>query len=105
MMQDFKGKADKIQNSDDRLIKISPMEGFNPESEAGLVDKRLFQGDNKLHATIDPQTSLWSLKYEKGGLPEPLKQKFTSYKKLMETVKHYFNKRKLKVTEELPYDT
>lgn len=99
-MSDFKTKVEKVQSTNDRLLKITPKEGFNPESSTGLVDNRLFLGDNKLHALLDTQKHLWYLKYDKGGLPEPLKVKFTTYKHLLDYVKSYFDKRNLTVTED-----
>lgn len=86
-------------HSPDRILVIRPMEGKDPVAVTGIIDKRLFTGDNKLHAIMDTQTSLWSLKYEQGGLPEPLKQRFTSIKKLMDFVTAYFAKRNVEIKE------
>jgi len=86
-------------HSSDRILVLRPIEGKTPVSVSGLLDSRLFTGENKLHALMDTQTSLWSLKYEQGGLPEPLKQRFTSIKKLMDFVTAYFNKRNVEIAE------
>ena len=83
----------------DRLIIVKPMEGKKPKSSTGLVDPRLFTGDNKLHAIQDSQNNLWSLKLDAGGLAEPLKQKFKTFPTLLTFVKQYFEKRNLEIVE------
>lgn len=85
-------------NSDIRRIKLIPQEG-KAKGNTGLVDKTLFTGENELYALIDPQTSFWYLKYKRGGLPDPLKQSFTSFNKLYDFVKGYFGKRNIDILE------
>ena len=46
-----------------------------------------------------PPYGLWAFKYDSGGLPEPLKQKFTSFKALFDFAKVYFLKRNLEIVE------
>ena len=72
--------------SDDRVFILRPKEGQSPTKNSGLVDTRLFKGENKLHAVRDKMTSLWSLRYDSGLLPEPLKQRFTSFEALRKFV-------------------
>lgn len=83
----------------DRIIKLEPQEGVSTKNAQGLVDNRLWKGGNNLHAIQTPDTNLWYCKYEAGSLPEPLRQKFTSFKKLYEFVERYFAKRNIKITE------
>lgn len=83
----------------DRIIMIKPMGGKKPTSGTGLVDSQLFTGGNKLHAIQDTNTTLWSLKYERGVLPIPLKAKWTSFSALMAYLKRYFNNRNLEIVE------
>lgn len=90
--------VDKTMLSDDRVFEIEKIEGESPVAVTGLIDSRLFKGGNKLHAIKD-QFNMWRLKYESGGLPEPLKQTFTSFSRLMKHVIPYFEKRGLRIKE------
>lgn len=89
------------QLSNDRVFVLRPMEGESQRKASGTVDKRLFTGSNRLHAIRDGQTSLWSLKYDAGILPEPLKQSFTTFQKVRDFVANYFERRGVQVTEVL----
>ena len=82
----------------DRIIELRPIAGKDTMSSSGLVDRRLFNGDNKLHAIMNTRNCNWSLKYEDGGLPGPLKQTFTSFNKLKDHVEKYFQKRNIEIT-------
>lgn len=90
--------TDKMK-SDDRILILEPMEGRDPRDTRGLIDKRLFQGGNRLHAHKHPETGLWCFKYEIGGVPEALKQQFTSFNMLMKYATGYFETRNIKVTK------
>lgn len=94
-MEDMK-KAKMV--SEDRILVLQAMDG-GVKATTGLVDTRLFKGGNRLHAIIDPTNCMWSLKYEMGGLPDPLKTKFTSFKFLLEYCRAYFKKRNLDIVE------
>ena len=84
----------------DRLIALSVIDGKQPMSSTGLVDTRLFSGENKLHAIKDPQTCMWAFKYEQGGLPPALKsQRFTSFNALIKYAGDYFRKRNIEIKE------
>ncbi len=83
----------------DRILVLKGIDDKKPLTSTGLVASRLFKGDNELHATYEGQSGLWYLKYEKGLLPEPLKQKFTSFKVLREFCNKYFNDRNIEITE------
>lgn len=94
--------ADSLESkmrSPDRELVLSHVEGKDPKGSTGLVDPNLFTGTNKLHAKMDPQTSFWYFQYEKGILPEPLKQKFTSFKVLKKHAEEYFAKRNIVIKE------
>lgn len=85
-------------HSDDRILELKVIDGTKPLNVIGMVDPRLFRsGGNRLHAMREPQTSLWRLVYEQGSLPPQLRQKFTSFNKLMAHVRHYYGKRNLEV--------
>lgn len=81
----------------DRILVIAPIDGKDAKAVTGLIDKRLFTGENKLHAI--QEHGLWYLKYEMGGLPDPLKQKYTSFAKLTKLVNEYLKKRNIEIKE------
>lgn len=87
------------EKSKDRILVIKPMEGKDAKSSMGLIDTRLFTGENKLHAIQDPRNTLWSFKYDSGGLPEPLKQRFMNFTTCLQHAKTYFAKRNIEITE------
>lgn len=83
----------------DRVLSLSVMEGKKALDSIGNSDKRIFTGENKLHAVMDTQTTLWKLKYEMGGVPEKLKGSFTSFKAVMQHAKEYYNHRNIEIRE------
>lgn len=83
----------------DRILVLSIKEGKKPLGSNGLQDPRLFTGENKLHAIMDSQTTLWRFKYDMGILPEPLKGQFTSFKALRQHAEDYFTKRNVEIKE------
>jgi len=85
-------------NSSDRKLILRPMEG-GAVNVIGVVDKRLFTGENYLHAIKDPQNSLWSLRYDAGLVPAPLQQRFTSFNILFKHASEYFKKRNVEIVE------
>jgi hypothetical protein len=85
--------------SPDRILVLEHIPGLSPKKNTGLVDTSLFTGTNQLHAKMDPETTFWSFQYERGVLPEPLKQKFTSFKVLMKHADEYFKKRNIQIKE------
>lgn len=92
---------DEKTKKSDRVLVLKVIDGKKPISSTGLVDPRLFTGGNKLHAVMDPQHMLWYFKYEQGGLPEVLKQKFTSFRMLKAHADDYFGKRNMVIEEVL----
>lgn len=86
-------------NSLDRVIVLEPMEDAKTLSASGEVDMRLFKGENNLHAIYDIQKGLWFLRYEKGIIPEAMKQMFSEFQPLLDFVRVYFQKRNVRVTE------
>lgn len=84
--------------SNDRILELVKIPGKDTRNTAGLVDNRLFTGENKLHAVMEPN-GLWSLKYDSGNLPEFLRQQFTSFSILLRTLKEYFYKRNIEIKE------
>ena len=83
----------------DRVICLEPVEGKTVLSSTGIVDKRLFNGENRLHAVKDPQFNFWYMKYDSGRLPEPLQQKFTSFTALLKFAEDYMARRNVRIKE------
>lgn len=98
-MFDQAEKISEKMRSDDRILVLKVIDGSKPLSSTGFVDSRLFIGENKLHAVMDPNTCLWSFKYEKGITPYALKSNYTSFQKLYRYASEYFNKRNVEITE------
>lgn len=86
------------ERSSDRVLILKPI-GGKTVSSTGMVDPRLFKGENKLHLIMEPQSSIWYFKYEQGGLPELLKQRFTSFRMAKEYAEDYYKKRNVEITE------
>lgn len=89
---------EKIRDTD-RILVLEKIEGDVVKTNTGLIDNRLFKGGNKLHAAFDDQSLLWGFRYESGTLPEPLRGKFTSFKKLKDFADGYFSRRGLKIVQ------
>lgn len=86
--------------SNDRVLVLKPIDNKAPLNSIGLVDKRLFTGDNRLRAIKNEQTNLWSFKYDKGILPPALRnENFTSFYKLKSFAEIYFKTRNIQITE------
>lgn len=98
-MRDFEELERSKNKSDDRLLKLKVIDGKKPLSGTGLVDPRLFTGENDLHLFKDPRDNLWSFRYDRGTIPGALNQKFTSYAKAMSFVTVYLKTRNLEVYE------
>lgn len=93
--------AEPKTRSDDRIFVLSAIDGKNVKNAGGITDIRLFTGENKIHAKKDSETCLWSLKYEIGHIPEPLKCQFTTFTAAKKFTEAYYAPRNLKITEVL----
>lgn len=91
--------SDKGYFSPDRTLVLKPMEGKKPLNSLGTADPRLFNGENTVHAVMDPQTTLWSVKYLKGLPPPKLRNKYTSFSKLKNSVEDYFRTRNVEIVD------
>lgn len=83
----------------DRVLVLETIDDKKPKSSMGLVDPQLFIGKNRLHCIKDPQTCHWYFKYDQGILPQPLKDRFTSFKAAMRHAELYFRNRNLRIKE------
>lgn len=92
--------ADKSkERKTDRILVVQVIDGKRPKSSTGIVDPRLFTGENKLHLILDPRSRLWYFRYEQGGIPPILKQRFTSYDIALDFITKYLATRNLKIVE------
>src|SRR5258708_38568115 len=82
-----------------RTILLEPIEGLATKNTIGMTDSSLFTGSNKLFAVMDPQTTLWSFQYERGVLPQPLKDKYTKFSVLLKHAEDYFGRRNIRIKE------
>ena len=83
----------------DRIFKLGIIDNKLPKNSTGMVDTRLFSGENNLHAKMDPETCFWSLQYDSGALPQSLKVNFTSFPALKKYVEDYFRTRNIEIKE------
>jgi hypothetical protein len=84
--------------SPDRILVLEPIANA-PKTDQGLVDKRLFSGENKLHCRMNLANNMWSFNYDSGILPSSMRGNFTSFKKAREYAESYFLRRGIKVKE------
>lgn len=83
----------------DRVLQLEVMDGMKPKSNTGLVDTRLFTGEQNLRLKMDPQSCLWYFQYTNNGLlPEALKGRFTGFKAGLNHAEDYFRRRNIKIT-------
>lgn len=97
-IKNFGDLAKEKMRSTDRVLVLEVIDGEKIKSSTGMVDQRLFQGGNKLHAKRSPQYDLWELKYEQGAVPEPLRQKYTTFATLFKEASRFYEKRGLKIS-------
>ena len=93
-------KKDKLKK-DDRILELKVIDGERPLSSIGLVDKKLFQGGNRLHAWYNPQFGTWKLRYEVGQLPQALENSWMSFDQLMYDTSRYLKTRNLEISQVL----
>jgi hypothetical protein len=83
----------------DRTIILEKMDGKSTLSSTGMVDNRLFTGEQTLKMKQDPQTCLWTFQYTNTGLlPGGLEGKFTSFSAGMRHATEYFARRNIKIS-------
>lgn len=97
MNYDIEARRREKMLSNDRVLILKVSEGKKPLSSGGLVDSRLFTGENKLHGVFDERTGMWNMKYETGGLPGALQQKFTTFEDLVDYATIYFKTRNVDI--------
>lgn len=88
--------------SADRILMLEPMEGKQATQGTtnGIIDPTLFkEGGNRLHCVMNPESCLWTFKYEKGMIPPALKGTWTGFKFAKKHAEEYFQGRNIKVSE------
>lgn len=81
---------------------ILKLEKYDPkQKDIGLIDPKVFNGGNNLHAVMDPNTLFWTFKYEHGHIPPALRDRFTSFKVAKNHAESYFKTKNIKIVEVL----
>lgn len=85
----------------ERAFILEQIDDKAPISSTGLIDKRLFSGENKIYAVRDETSfNLWYFRYEKGNLPGALEGiKFTKFVEAQKYLEKYFSTRNIKIKE------
>src|SRR5258708_264056 len=85
----------------DRVFVLKQIDEKAPVSSLGMTDKRLFTGENKLHAIRDEHSNwLWYFTYEHGQVPEYLRdRKYTKIELAQADAEKYFRDRNVKIEE------
>lgn len=96
---DIEARRKAKMRSDDRILILEQIPGTKGRNAAGNVDPRIFTGENKLHVIYSEVNGMWKFQYEQGGLPEVLKQNFTTFTEALAEVTKYFAKRNIRVAE------
>lgn len=102
MLYDSRVSEESKMRSSDRIFKLEVIDGTKPKSSIGMVDPRLFKEGteaNRLHAIMDLETSLWTLKYDKGAIPSALEGRFTGFQKALDHARTYFATRNIQITQ------
>lgn len=89
---------DKARKTD-RVLVLKVKDGEKALSSTGLVDPRLFTGENRLHAIQDEQNRLWKFKYDAGAVPPALSQRYLTFDDMLQKAKVYFSKRNVEIVE------
>lgn len=99
-MQNFlTSEDDNKRRKTDRIIVLEQI-SKDKHADTGMVDTSLFKGGNQLHARQDSRTLFWTLHMEKGDVPGALKkQRFTTFKHLLDFVRNYFERRNARIVE------
>jgi hypothetical protein len=83
----------------DRCLVLKVLDSKKPRSATGMIDTRLFNGDNRLHCILDEKTLLWYFKLDCGNIPPVLRQKFTRFNEALNFAKTYYKSRNVEVVQ------
>jgi hypothetical protein len=98
MLTSFTPDTTKMHTNERELI-LQVIDKKAPLSSTGIVDKRLFTGDTRLFAKMDPHYSLWYFQYTQGAIPPELQQRWTTFDLAFKAAKAYFEKRNVEISE------
>lgn len=98
-MNTFEDFKDDLNRETRKTLILEVIPGTKPTDEKGRTDSRLFNVDTPLNAVMDGRTLMWSLKYDQGSVPAPLKGQFTSFRNALKQAEWYFQKRNVRVKE------
>ena len=98
MTMNFVPNTDKMK-SFHRELKLKVIDDKAPVSSTGLIDKRLFKGENSLWAILDPQYNMWTFNYDKGAVPQELQQRWTTFQGALRDAQVYFANRNVEIYE------
>lgn len=95
--------ANATTHAADRVLVLKQLDDKGAKHSSGILDPNLFkdgESSNRLHAVMDGETCLWSLKYERGALPPVLRdQTFTTFGNARKFAEEYFKQRNVVITE------
>ena len=94
---DLEGRQQKIKK-DRRIISLRPIDGMKPRGSTGMIDPRLFSGDNQLIAVYDINNGMWYARYTIGATPASLQQRFTQFNDLIEYLRDYYKSRNVEIS-------
>lgn len=88
--------------SSDRILMLEEMEGKDARkgTTSSILDPTLFkEGGNRLHCVMNPETCMWTFKYEKGMIPPVFKGSWTGFRSAKKFAEEYFFHRNIRVSE------
>lgn len=89
-----------VTKDQSRTLSCKVIDNKASKGSTGLIDNRIFTGENELVARLDTNTMLWYLTYKMGSPPGVLKdQRWTSFSRLFKDVSKYFLDRNIEIKE------
>ena len=85
--------------STERILVLKPMEGEEVKTSKGIVDPRLWKGENELMAIMDETNCTWRLKYKAGAIPPQIRGVYTNFNKAYTAAVEYYKHRGLEIVE------
>jgi hypothetical protein len=67
--------------------------------DIGIIDPTVFTGKNRLRIMMDPVTTMWFFKYDRGVIPPQLQGRFTTFKKAYGKGETYFKAKNIKIKD------
>lgn len=83
--------------SNDRILVLERLDKDNKKD--GILDPKVFTGENNLHCYIDQ--GMWYFKMERGLIPGPLRQKYTSFRDAKQAAETYFGSKNIRIKDVL----